>query len=73
MSPSPPPVGLWIKVPKPTFDLVGVVLSSLALAGFVALLGLALGLLMGLVLLKRPKKERPRLDLSDRPPADGAP
>jgi hypothetical protein len=36
------PAVTWIKVEKPTFDLVGVVLGSFRLAGFLLLFGLAL-------------------------------
>lgn len=38
----------WIKVPKPTFDLVGVVLSSLGLAGICAAVALGLGTVLGI-------------------------
>ena len=34
------PAITWVKVPRPTFDLVGVVLSSLGLAGIWVALGL---------------------------------
>jgi ABC-type Fe3+ transport system permease subunit len=61
-----PPVTLWVKVPKPTFDLVGVVLSSFAFAGFAAILSVALGLLWGIVRLRLPKKERTALGLENQ-------
>ncbi len=68
MAPSPSPPVLWVTVPKPSFDLIGVILGSLALTGFVAALGLLLGLLAGVVRLRTHHPEPPRLDLSDRPP-----
>lgn len=62
---------VWIKVPPPTFDLVGVVLSSLSLAGLLALLTLALGALLGAALILRGRRARheppPFLTLNARP------
>jgi hypothetical protein len=46
------PIVTWIKVEKPRFDLVGVVLGSFRLAGFLLLLALGLGLLLGGALLR---------------------
>jgi len=46
------PAVTWIKVEKPTFDLVGVVLGSFRLAGTLLVLALALGLLLGGALLR---------------------
>jgi hypothetical protein len=46
------PIVTWIKVEKPTFDLVGVVLGSFHLAGILLLLALGLGLLLGGALLR---------------------
>jgi hypothetical protein len=46
------PIVTWIKVEKPTFDLVGVVLGSFRLAGILLLLALGLGLLLGGALLR---------------------
>ena len=46
------PIVTWIKVEKPTLDLVGVVLGSFQLAGILLLLALALGLLLGGALLR---------------------
>lgn len=62
MAPTPSPV-VWIKVDKPSFDLIGVILGSLNLTGAVAGLALVLGLLLGLFLLRRKQRERVRLDL----------
>jgi hypothetical protein len=38
----------WVKVQKPVFDLVGVVLGSFALAGACVLVALAFGIALGL-------------------------
>ena len=43
----------WVKVDKPTFDLVGVILGSLALSGLLAGAALALGLLFAVLLIRR--------------------
>ena len=46
----------WIHVPKPTLDLVGIVLGSLRLAGVAALLALGLGAAVGLALILRNRR-----------------
>ena len=46
------PIVTWIKVEKPSFDLVGVVLGSFQLAGILLLLALALGLALGGALVR---------------------
>jgi hypothetical protein len=43
----------WIRVEKPTFDLVGVLLSSLELTGFILALAVVLGILLGVSLIRR--------------------
>ena len=43
----------WIKVERPTFDLVGVLVSSFELTGMLLLLAVAVGLLLGLSLILR--------------------
>ena len=43
----------WIRVEKPTFDLVGVLLSSLELTGFIVAVALVLGTLLGVSLIRR--------------------
>ena len=63
----------WIKVDRPTFDLVGVVLSSLSLAGICAAIALALGGLVGLTFILRgrrlsPLADRLSLHLVEAPP-----
>lgn len=45
------PAVTWIKVEKPSFDLVGLVLGSFRLAGVLLLVALALGLLFGAALI----------------------
>jgi hypothetical protein len=52
--PIPPPGNItWVKVEKPVFDLVGVVVSSFKLAGLVAGVALVLGGLLGLLFILR--------------------
>jgi hypothetical protein len=46
----------WVHVPKPTLDLVGIVLGSLRLAGVAALLAMALGSAVGLALILRNRR-----------------
>jgi hypothetical protein len=43
----------WIKIEKPTFDLVGVVLGSFELTGFLLVAAVGLGVLLGLSLILR--------------------
>jgi hypothetical protein len=60
------PVITWVKVEKPSFDLVGVVLGSFRLAGVLLLLALLLGVLIGIVIVVlRRRQEAPPLPLSD--------
>ena len=52
----------WIKVEKPVFDLVGVVLGSFHLAGVLLLLAFALGVVFGAALIasrRRPASTTP--------------
>lgn len=46
----------WIKVEKPTFDLVGVVLGSMSLAGLLAAGALLLGSIFGILLIRRGRR-----------------
>jgi hypothetical protein len=46
----------WIKVQRPTFDLVGVVLTSFAVAGICVLIALALGAVLGLGFILRSRR-----------------
>lgn len=57
MIPSPPPSVIWVPVQKPTFDLVGVVLSSFGIAGICAAVALVLGTALGIVLILRARRE----------------
>jgi hypothetical protein len=50
------PAVTWIKVEKPTFDLVGLVLGSFRMAGALVLLALALGTALGVALLWRHRR-----------------
>lgn len=57
------PAVTWIKVEKPTFDLVGVVLGSFKLAGILLVVAFALGVVFGLSLIfSRRRLSRPPLD-----------
>lgn len=53
------PVVTWIKVEKPTFDLVGVVLGSFRLTGYLLLLALALGIAFGVALIRSRRRPLP--------------
>jgi hypothetical protein len=56
------PAVTWIKVEKPTFDLVGVVLGSFHLAGVLLLVALVLGVAFGAALIlsrRRPAATTP--------------
>jgi hypothetical protein len=53
----PPPGSVtWVKVERPVFDLVGVLVSSLSLAGILAGLALFLGSLAGLVIIRHRRR-----------------
>ncbi len=57
------PAVTWIKVEKPTFDLVGVVLGSFQLAGILLVVAFALGVFFGTsLILSRRRLSRPPLD-----------
>lgn len=61
------PAVTWIKVEKPVFDLVGVVLGSFQLAGVLLLVALVLGVAFGAALIlsrRRPTSTRPLDDVS---------
>ena len=49
----------WIRVEKPTFDLIGVVLGSLALAGTLVVLACLLGLAFAIILIRRTTRHSP--------------
>lgn len=46
----------WVKVQKPTLDLVGVVITSFALVGVCVLVALALGGVLGLGFILRRRR-----------------
>lgn len=50
----------WIKVEKPTFDLVGVILSSFGIAAICVGIALAFGIALGIVLILRNRNLPPR-------------
>jgi hypothetical protein len=50
------PVVTWVKVEKPTFDLVGVVLGSFKLAGALLAAAFVLGTLAGLLFVLRRRR-----------------
>jgi hypothetical protein len=61
------PAVTWIKVEKPTFDLVGVVLGSFRLAGILLVVALVLGVVFGTALIlarRRPTSSSPLDDVS---------
>ena len=60
------PVITWVKVEKPTFDLVGVVLGSFKLAGFMLVAAFVLGVLGGLLFVFRRRR------VAATPPGPGA-
>jgi hypothetical protein len=53
------PAVTWIKVERPTFDLVGVVLGSFRLAGALLLAALAFGLVLGVLRSRRRSRPSP--------------
>ena len=59
----------WIVVEHPKLDVVGLVLGAFSAAGFFILLALSLGVLFGIGLVWRRRREgdlHPRLDLLER-------
>ncbi len=49
----------WIKVEKPSFDLIGVVLGSFKLAGVILLIALLLGAVFGAALILSRRRPSP--------------
>jgi hypothetical protein len=49
----------WIKVEKPVFDLVGVVLGALSLAGVCVAVAVVLGGAFGCALIRRSRRRSP--------------
>jgi len=66
---------MWVKVAKPTLDLVGIVLGAMGTAGVLAAMALLLGIALGLSLILRRRREARgglegvSLDLEFRPPS----
>jgi hypothetical protein len=56
---------LFVKVERPTFDLVGVVLSSMGIAGICAAAALVLGVALGVSIVVR-RRRHPPLSFSER-------
>ena len=50
---------IWIRLEKPTFDLIGVVLSSFGITGICVGIALALGACWGFVLIRRGRQRTP--------------
>ena len=46
----------WVHVPKPTLDLMGIVLGSLTVAALAAVIAMVLGSGMGLLLIVRNRR-----------------
>ena len=59
------PVVTWIKVEKPTFDLVGVVLGSFKLAGIMLVGALLLGVAFGVLYVLRRRRATPAAPLDE--------
>ncbi|MCG6924498.1 MAG: hypothetical protein LJF30_04185 [Acidobacteria bacterium] len=53
------PVVTWVKVEKPTFDLVGVVLGSFKLAGVMLAVAVLLGILGGVLFVLHRRRVPP--------------
>ena len=59
MPPQPGESVIWIKVGKPTFDLVGVLVSSLGITSILVGVALLLGAAIGLSLILRRRHQSP--------------
>jgi hypothetical protein len=57
MPPQPGESVIWIKVSKPTFDLVGVILSSLGITGILVAVAVVLGAAIGISLILKRRRE----------------
>jgi hypothetical protein len=62
------PAITWVKIEHPKLDIVGLVLGAFSLAGALLLLALSLGILLGVTLILRARRQQPwhhqtRLDL----------
>jgi hypothetical protein len=52
----------WVKVERPSFDLAGVLISSLQITGGLLIVALVLGTVFGLTLVWRRRKQSSHLD-----------
>lgn len=59
MNPPPPEIVTWIKVDKPVFDLVGVIVSSFTLIAMLVGLSLVLGGVFGVLRIRRFRRTPP--------------
>lgn len=59
MSPKPFSDVIWIRLEKPTFDLVGVLVSSFGITGVCVAVALGLGACCGALLIRRSRARRP--------------
>jgi hypothetical protein len=59
LQPQPSPHITWVKIEKPVFDLVGVVLSSLGIAAVCIGVALGLGIAYGVAIILRRRKQAP--------------
>ena len=57
MPPQPGESVVWIKVAKPTFDLVGVLMSSLGLTTVLVGVAVVMGMVFGLSLIIRRRRQ----------------
>ena len=60
--PTPPPLGpneyvTWVRIEKETFDLVGILVTSLGFTGLCVLLASFLGLVLGAARIIRTRRE----------------
>ena len=52
----------WIKVQKPTFNLIGVIVGALAVTGVLVLCAVVLGVLLGIITIIRRQRRSPGAD-----------
>jgi hypothetical protein len=52
----------WIKVQKPTFNLIGVIVGALAVTGVLVLCAVVLGVLLGIITIIRRQRQAPGAD-----------
>jgi hypothetical protein len=59
------PTITWVKVEKPSFDLMGVVLGSFKLAGVILVAALLVGIVVGVLLVLSRRRGAPAVPLDD--------